>query len=286
MNLDVDSVVSVEDFAVHTKGKPADDEWMTRAVAAINAATAFVRAATGRTLRRVVHRDPVVIADLDVTALNVTINGVEATQAIATVGAFRDAGIMADDVVATSAHDPGVVSRVVSVLSSPSADIVSFSPPLAALPDDTFLATFGRRALRAIGDGSDTVLCPEWPVASVISAAYIEAGQRVAVDTSDWFLPYDGAMITFPRAYFPADAPVVLEVLAGYAGPTLGASPDVEWIELRRLWLRAAEVYFLDDSALRGRRTSGLVVGDAGTFTEAPMPTDVMAWVDRFVRRT
>lgn len=280
MNVVPDAVIGVEDFAAYFAGtREFDAEKRERAVAAINAATAFVRTATGRTLRSACYREPIAVSGLVVESRDVSPWG--GFRAKGTAGLFDSLGIVVDDIAAVVGYDEAHGGRVVAV----TPETVTIVPTLPAEASDDLTITFGRGPVYAFGDGGSSVISPEWPVTNVLSAAYRDGTSWIALPTTGVVHDGESRVIEFPYATIPDGARVKLEIVAGYPSPQDSSVFWLtEWEALRRLWLRASEVYLLDDAAHAGRRTSGITVGESGTFTESPMPADVMGLVHQFTR--
>lgn len=275
-----DSVITLDEFRDHMRSHSSATDFDARATEAINAATAEIARATGRRLRSFVYRVPVTFANL---AFQNTDPDTAESLVSGSSGVFS--AIRTDDAVAGT--NLPLEARVAFVDQSLDGVYIApgYSEDMSLTPPTL---TFGTSALYASGDGSSVIYCPEWPVVELLRAEYRDGALWYDLDITDYYAAPGLSRIELRNAAFPqGTANIRLEVRAGYRKPTSREVGDAhEWLALRRMWLRAAEVFYSDDSILRGRAASfgNLRGGTERALEASALPTDVEAMLAPFVR--
>lgn len=275
-----DSVITLDEFRQHMRSHASGADFEARAVDAINAATAEIARATGRRLRSFVYRVPVAIGNLTFQNTDPATGESLVSGSSGVFAAIRTDDAVAGDNLPLEARVAYVDQSSDAVYVAPGYSVdMSLTPPAL---------TFGDGALYASGDGSSAIYCPEWPVVELLRAEYRDGALWYDLDITDYYAAPGLSRIELRNAAFPqGTANIRLEVRAGYRKPTSRESGDArEWLALRRLWLRASEVFYSDDSILRGRAASfgNLRGGSERALETAALPDDVMSMLTPFVR--
>jgi hypothetical protein len=147
--------------------------------------------------------------------------------------------------------------------------------------------TFGSRPLVFSGNGTNEAYLAERPIVEVFSLYSVAAdGTQTALDMTGSRYDYSVGRIVLSNAVFPLGVlNIVANVRAGYEQPTGGRVGHPEWYTLEQLAYRSAEVFFTDALNIRGRAEDVTVGSLSARIGVTPMPSDLIAGIQPFLRR-
>lgn len=132
----------------------------------------------------------------------------------------------------------------------------------------------GGKVLRAIGDGTGRFLVPQYPVTAVRSVKWVDrpTGTRYTLDaTGVWF---DANWVETPNDSAPWDAPVELDVDAGYkAGYNDDHDAALQLAE--ELVLRLTQIKWTDWNKHVGRNLEVATSSGRAKFVATAIPDDI-----------
>lgn len=243
---------------------PTEDEQI---VDAVNAATAFMEAATRRRLRERVYLNPAAVA-LTSVADSVTLTGTGLGSL--TVGS---------DAV-------GSRLRAESQLASVAGNGLSLTLSQPAASAGSVTVTFGSEPLALVWPGGPEVALDEFPVSAVYSVKIVnEDGTRTACDLTNAILRKDSGILRLVNDRPSKGDTVEIECKAGYRPPTvsdLGHRED--WSNLQRCCHRIAQILFQDYRSQLGRSLEVQLRDQIVRFADMSMPKDVAQMLAAYVR--
>lgn len=238
-----------------------------QAVAAGNAAVAWMEQRTFRRLMARTYRNPVTLAGLTTAGVNMT-------------GAGFLAGVKQDDDILSTGVNAG--ARVSSITNDGALVMNQLGVDSAGIA-----ATFGSAPLRIDGRDENHFYVPERPLIALFSVVWIDAnGLRTSVDlTNARFDPATGRVRILGAALPRGDMNVEIECYAGYRAPSGTVLGD--WADhraLRRICHRAAQVFFQDWATSAGRMVSKTLGPGTSVLPNFKMPDDIEAMIAPYER--
>jgi hypothetical protein len=246
--------------------KPGDLE---RVIRAGNHAASHAEMRTRRKLVVRTYRTAV-----DVASCTVTINSKAAT------GTGFTAAVKAFDEVVGVGLQPG--SRVASVTSNTALVL-----DREAYTTGTVTLTFGSEKLQVSGDGTASAIIPEYPVAEIYSAGYLdEDGTETAIDTTGYRLGKASGRLVLTNDTFPdGDMNILVACRAGYQEPSATERGHMtEWLALQRLGMRLAQVFYQDEANMSGRVVDRSLSQVSTQIPDFRLPQDIEDLLAQFAR--
>jgi len=252
----------------------AEDDIEQRLLDAVNNATHWLEMVTRRALKARNHRTAVTIVCSTVAVDDATLGGV----------GFTTSAEVGDDIVDPHAT-PGVAAGS-QVLSITSGVLLEMTLPAIAVVESHSMS-FGSRPLVFSGDGTNEAYLTQRPIVEVFSLYSVDtSGTQTALDMTGARYDYNAGRIVLGNDVFPKGVlNIVANVRAGYEQPTSGRVGHPEWYSLEQLAYRAAEVFFTDALHIRGRAEDVTVSSLSARVGVTPMPSDLIAGIQPFVRR-
>lgn len=239
-----------------------------RVIRAANHAAGYAERRTNRRLTARVYRAAAAIASCATTISDTDVTGTGFT-----------AGVKALDEVTGVGLQPG--TRVASVTSNTA--LVLDRPALAT---GTVSLTFGSERLAVDGSGSQVLMCPEYPVQELYSAAYLDSdGTETALDTTAYRIGRTGR-IYFPNDTFPeGELNILIGCRAGYQEPSATYRGDFnDWQAIQHMHLRLAQVFFQDEASQPGRIVDRSIAQFSANVPDFKLPADIEELLAQFKR--
>ena len=259
---------TVADLLRHLKrDSSASEQDQERCILSGNEAVGWMERRTARRLRARTYRN------------SETITGTWSSGGTSISGSGFTSTVKVLDQMLAAGLQPGTRADVVA------ASTITISEPATAAGSGVSI-TVGSEPLVADGTGSPLLWIAETPVIEVYGAAYRDAtGASTSIDlTGARLVSETGKYVLMNDAFPSGTLNIEIECAAGYRPPSATVAWNEDWQNLRRLWLRVAEIIYQDSDQLMGRRDSRRLAQSDVTIGWK-MPEDVEVGIEAYARK-